>query len=320
MKKEAELKLKKKKEFEEKLKEMRKNMKVKPKSAKNDNNKGKSKGTEKSKTSVAVKVHGKGTHTSHNKENMHNNRANYNTKIKKPFGSTSIVWGTSSEIDKEKKFQYPTYFPVTDWVNHPPKRVETKEKSQPTKGGKPGSKLAQITATSVAIPFNVPDTTPLMEKSSSIEISMDKHNFEYSSNLHSKVSGPLRESELLNANQRQFKQVAHDSDLENAQRYEFVQSQEKRLPLSKISGENSGFQAERVTNGINEWEAPLNEVPEDITVDYINQDIPEDAFQDFGCEEPIPKGSIPAPQPMVDYKAVRDQKKWEKVTSGLGMF
>lgn len=141
---------------------------------------------------------------------------------------------------------------MTDCVNNPPKAAEAKPQVAVKASAKPGSKLAQITATSVAIPFHEPDTTPLMEKSSSIEISMDKHNFEYSSNLHSKVSGPLRESELLNANQRQFKQAAQDSEFENPARLEFIQSQEKRLPLSKISGENSGFQAERVTNGINE--------------------------------------------------------------------
>lgn len=209
---------------------------------------------------------------------------------------------------------------MTDCVNHPPKVVSSKPEVPAKRVGKPGSKLAQITATSVAIPFGIPETTPLMEKSSSIEISMDKHNFEYSSNLNSKVSGPLRESELLNANQRHFRNMVQDSEFENPAKYEFLQSQEKRLPLSKISGENSGFQNERVTNGINDRQNNLNEVPEDITVDYINQDLPPDAFQDFGCEEPIPKGSIPTPQPMVDYKAVRDQKKWEKVNSGLGMY
>ena len=46
----------------------------------------------------------------------------------------------------------------------------------------------------------------------------------------------------------------------------------------------------------------------------------DETFQDFDNEEPIPKKSIPAPQPMIDYKAIRDQKKWEKVSSGLGLF
>eukprot|EP00343_Euplotes_focardii_P008970 CAMPEP_0205824454 /NCGR_PEP_ID=MMETSP0206-20130828/21108_1 /ASSEMBLY_ACC=CAM_ASM_000279 /TAXON_ID=36767 /ORGANISM="Euplotes focardii, Strain TN1" /LENGTH=48 /DNA_ID= /DNA_START= /DNA_END= /DNA_ORIENTATION= len=46
----------------------------------------------------------------------------------------------------------------------------------------------------------------------------------------------------------------------------------------------------------------------------------EETFQDYGEEEPISKNSLPAPQPMVDYKAARDQKKWEKVNSVHGMF
>lgn len=91
IKKEAEEKQKKVKEFEEKVKEMRKTMKVKPQTRNNDKTKLKSRTTDKSKNSVTVKVLGKGAHNSNNKENLNNNRANYNTKIKKPFGATSIV-------------------------------------------------------------------------------------------------------------------------------------------------------------------------------------------------------------------------------------
>lgn len=87
-KKEAEEKQKKVKEFEQKLKEMRKNMKVKPKTANNDKAKPKSKATDKTKNTINVKVHGRGTHRG--KENLNNNRPSYNTKIKKPFGATSI--------------------------------------------------------------------------------------------------------------------------------------------------------------------------------------------------------------------------------------
>ena len=149
---------------------------------------------------------------------------------------------------------------------------------------------------------------------------MEKHNLEYSSNLNSKVSGPLRESELLNANHKAFKNSNQETEFDGVQKDTFLCSQEKRLPLSKISGENSGFQPERVTNGINNLESHISEVPEDVTVDYIHRNITDEAFQEYGDEEPMPKQSIPAPQPMIDYKAVRDQKKWEKVSNGLGMF
>jgi len=302
------------KEFEQKLKEMRKTMKTKPKTDKNNS---KITVNENCKKTIAVKVHGKSTQKVNNKENLNTqNRANYNSKVKRPFGATSINWGTSATPGNQ--FQYPTYFPVTDCVKAPPKG-EWKRKEISGKPGKPGSKLAQITATSVAIPFSVPESGPLMDKTSSIEISIDKHNFEYSSNLNSKVSGPLRESELLNANHK-FKNSKNE-EYEGVPREVFLQSHEKRLPLSKISNENSGYQGERVTNGINNWDLNhIDEVAEDITMEYINQNMTEETFQDYGEEEPISKNSLPAPQPMVDYKAARDQKKWEKVNSVHGMF
>lgn len=154
-------------------------------------------------------------------------------------------------MENDRKFQYPDYFPITGCVNSTPKDVEEKSKSGADKPKILGSKLAQITATSVSIPFMLPQETPLLEKSSSIEISIDKHNFEYSSNLNSKISGPLRESELLNANHKALKNSNQETEFEAIQKDTFLCSQEKRLPLSKMSGENSGFQQERVTNGIN---------------------------------------------------------------------
>lgn len=147
---------------------------------------------------------------------------------------------------------------------------------------------------------------------------MDKQNFDYSSNLHSKVSGPLRESELLNGNPHPLKNT-ENAEYELVQAKEsFFQSQERRLPLSKISSDNSGNQ-ERVTNGIRNND--LNEVPEEISMDYIPYDGYDDNYQNYQDEEPQPKQSAPIPQPMVtNYREARDQKKWQKVNSGFAMF
>lgn len=181
-----------------------------------------------------------------------------------------------------------------------------------------------ITATSVAVPMGPQDSYPMMEKSSSIEVSMDRNNFEYSSNMNSKVSGPLRESELLDFNRRNGMNAnsGHYPEFDDVQRDALMQSQERRLPLSKISSENSGIHPERVTNGIGNstYFNGLNEVPEEVSVDLIQQMEYENQYQEYD-EEPEPKMSAPTPHTMVtNYKEVRDQKKWQKVNSGLAMF
>lgn len=323
-KQDAEVKKNKVKEFEEKLKEMRKSMKVKPK---NKENKANDK-NEKVKKGIQVKVHGRpaSQNKSNNKENQNvHNKVYNNSIVKRPFGATTMWWGTSNVAGNEQKFQFPTYFPITDCVK-PATKVANREAAKPSsKAPKKGSKLQQITATSVAIPFGAPEPCQILEKSASIEISIDKHNFEYSSNNNSKVSGPLRESELLDFNRRTVaqKNTNNFNDSEYNTRELFMQSQEKRLPLSKISSENSGFYNERVTNGIGQssYLNGINEIPEEITMEYVQQMGYGQNYQDFNDEEPIPKMSVPTPHAMVtNYKEARDQKKWQKVNSGAGMF
>lgn len=41
------------------------------------------------------------------------NRA-YNSKVKRPFGTTSVCCGDPSVVAEQKQFEYPTYFPVTN--------------------------------------------------------------------------------------------------------------------------------------------------------------------------------------------------------------
>ena len=319
-KKEIELKQKKVKEFEERLKLIRKSMKVKPTNELTKNTSKKNISSTKKQIGVHVKT-GPNKQSANikqrqlighaGKENIAKNYA-YNSKVKKPFGATSVWWGASSLVAEIQQFHYPTYFPVTDWVNAPTKETRNN-------GNKPKNKLAQITATSVAIPF-APESRPVMEKSSSIEISMDKHNFEYSSNMNSKVSDPLRESELLDLDKKALKNSSKFNEFE-LQKDAFLQSQERRLPLSKLSSDNSGLHHDRLTNGVaSNFLNNMNEIPEEISVDYINQNM-EYEYQESMEDEPVPKHSLPVPQPMVtDYKAARDQKKWQKVNSGLAMF
>ena len=86
---EMEQKIKKKKEFEEKLKNMRQNMKVKPKTNKSDTKQSKKATVEKTVNKVAVKVHKPGNN--YNKENLNfGNRVWNNSKVKKPFGATTM--------------------------------------------------------------------------------------------------------------------------------------------------------------------------------------------------------------------------------------
>lgn len=169
---------------------------------------------------------------------------------------------------------------------------------------------------------------------------MDKHNLDSSSNMNSKVSGPLRESELLDLNKRAPQNTRNFNESE-LQKNGFMQSHERRLPLSKISSDNSGFHHDRLMNGI---ENNIAEIPEEINYDenrgssqtnytflnesekftkiredYINQEMQYD-YPESMEDEPVPKNSLPLPQPMVtDYKAARDQKKWQKVNSGFSM-
>ena len=155
---------------------------------------------------------------------------------------------------------------------------------------------------------------------------MDKNNFDYSSNNNSKVSGPLRESELLDYNRRNgaYKNYNHhEADCNNKDL--FMQSQEKRLPLSKISYENSVVQPERVTNGINStYLNGINEVPEDSN-NTKNHDNDKENYNEY-CEDPeepvpAPKLSIPTPHTLnTNYKEARDQKKWKKVHCGNQLY
>jgi hypothetical protein len=213
---------------------------------------------------------------------------------------------------------------VTDCINQTAKVEKNEPPKAANKTKKKGSKLQQITSTSVAVPMFGFEPTAIMEKSSSIEVSIGKHNFEYSSNNNSKVSGPLRESELLDLNRRNGanKNIESIQEYENIQREAFLQSQEKRLPLSKISSDHSGYQ-ERVTNGIgnSNYLNNINEIPEEGSTDYVQQMQYEETYGDFNEEEPMPKLSVPTPQPlMTNYKEVRDQKKWQKVNSGISLF
>lgn len=150
-------------------------------------------------------------------------------------------------------------------------------------------------------------------------MSLGKHNFDFSSNNNSKVSGPLRESELLDFN-RKHQQKMGEMPKESYVNHEaFMQSQERRLPLSKISSENSG---PRVTNGIGQ----THYANEDHSDEYVrenetfgeNQDM-EYTYGEYE-DEPEPKQSAPTPHQMTNYKEVRDQKKWMKVNSGLAIF
>ena len=148
-----------------------------------------------------------------------------------------------------------------------------------------------------------------MEKTQSMEICMNRNNFDFSSNLNSKTSGPMRESELLNANQKVWRNCQDEPELEQETRKMLMESKEKRLPFSKISPENSSSDLDRLEEGINNQDlSNTNEVFEDITVENINQNMTEEVFQDFG-EEPTPNQSVPAPLPLIDYKAARDEKK-----------
>lgn len=148
--------------------------------------------------------------------------------------------------------------------------------------------------------------------------------------MNSKVSGPLRESELLDLNKRGPKNTNNFNEFE-MQKNAFMQSHERRLPLSKISSDHSGFNHDRLMNGI---ENNIDEIPEEINYtflneseeftkireDYINQEMQYE-YPESMEDEPVPKNSLPLPQPMVtDYKAARDQKKWQKVNSGFAMF
>lgn len=150
-----------------------------------------------------------------------------------------------------------------------------------------------------------------------------KYSFDYSSNNNSKVSGPLRESELLDYNLRNGG-GNRNQDLEYNTRDVMMQSQEKRLPLSKISYENSGAQPERVTNGINStYLGHINEVPEDQQRLAGGQPSYNQGYEDYNEEEPVPvpKLSLPTPHTLTtNYKEARDQKKWNKVNNGANAY
>ena len=63
----------------------------------------------------------------------------------------------------------------------------------------------------------------------------------------------------------------------------------------------------------------IYEVPEEVSPEFAQQMDYSHGYPDFD-EEPIPKQSVPTPQPMMtNYKEVRDQKKWMKVNLGLPM-
>lgn len=195
-----EQRAKKQKEFEEKVKQIRDTMTLKPKTS-NNRNKTKQLSTDRCRKTVPVKVHGsKGNHHSkNNKENqMNHNKVYQNSQTRRPFGSTTINCGATLGDMKENKSKFPTYLPITD-CKKTTQNVICRETGKPAlNGNKKGSKLQQITATSIAVPMTISDNQPMMDKSSSIAISMEKNNFDFSSNNNSKVSRPLRESELLN--------------------------------------------------------------------------------------------------------------------------
>jgi hypothetical protein len=218
------------------------------------------------------------------------------------------------------QMQYPTYFPVTDCVNAktPIKQSHPTETAAKPSIRKKLSKLQQITAMSVAVPFanhddKIPHQHQLMEKSSSIEVSMDRCNFECSTNNKSKVSGPLRESELLDFN-RHLQKSANEGEYA-----EFMQSQEKRL------SKNSGMDSDRHHNNMHsQWQNTdlngISEASEEASPQYVvvRQ---EESDQEGVQEEPVPMQSAPKPMALAtSYKEVRDQIKWNKVNNGHSVY
>lgn len=165
-----------------------------------------------------------------------------------------------------------------------------------------------------------------MEKSSSIEVSVNKHNFDHSTNNNSKVSGPLRESELLDFQRKNelIKSASNEFEVNYPHRDDFMQSQERRLPLSKISNDNSGMNNDKLmfSNGQYIELNNIDEVAEEGSQEYSNQEIHyQQNYQDFIDEEPEPKQYVPKPHQLVtNYREVRDQKKWSKVNNGLSIF
>lgn len=242
-------------------------------------------------------------------------------KTLKAFGSTSIRWG-DTENKENTNFQYPTYFPVTDVVKV--KETNKNKEGINQSGPKKLSKLQQITATSVAVPLGPPEPMPLMEKSTSIEVSVNKHNYERSTNNISKISGPLRESELLDFHKKNelIKSTSNEYELDYPHREVFMESQERRLPLSKISNENSGTNDKFMfSNGQYIELNNIDEVAEEGSQYTFEQKQYQQNYHDFIDDEPEPKEYVPKPHALVtNYKEVRNQKKWNKVNNGLSMF
>lgn len=219
-----------------------------------------------------------------------------------------------NEVQKPNK-QLPPFFPVTDCVNAKPGNGPKQDAKIGSNQPKKLSKLQQITAMSVAIPFaehdeNVPNKLN-MDKSSSIEVSMDRCNFDYSVNGKSKISGPLRESELLDFNRKQEMQKS----LGETEIAEFMQSQEKRL--SKMSGMDSGAHPNAQLMQ-SQWHNPgVDGISEQSMESSPQYDVPScDTQDDAVQEEPQPMQYVPKPQSLVtSYKEVRDQVKWNKANN-----
>ena len=315
-----ELKAKKAKEFEEKVKQIRDTMTLKPKLNNNDRNKQKQFSSDKCRRTVPVKVHGPNANVNskNNKENKKTqNKIYQNSQTRRPFGSTTINWGATLVDIKENKPKFPTYLPITDWKNTNQK-VICKETGKPAlNGNKKGSKLQQITATSIAVPMTVSENQPIIDKSTSIAISIDKNNFEFSSNGNSKLSRPLRESELLNYNKNN---ETIKAEYDNRQLEIMRQSQEKRLPLSKISFENSHAAQEQFVNPemYSQFLSSIHEMPEQYGNPFRGKNSDLNQNYDLIEEEPLPKQSIPMPITLsTNYREARNQKKWSKVNNDM---
>ena len=214
---------------------------------------------------------------------------------------------------KETHIKFPIYIPITD-CKKPSQKVVCKETGKPAlTGNRKGSKLQQITMTSVAVPMDVSHDQPLIDKSSSIE----KNNFDFSSNNNSKVSRPLRESELLNCNKNNdiTKAIYDGRQVEI-----MAQSQEKRLPLSKISFENSHSAQDQFVNQeiYSQFLSSIHEMPEQYGNPFKARGNEHIQNYDLIEEEPLPKHSVPTPMTLsTNYREARDQKKWNKVNNEI---
>lgn len=186
--------------------------------------------------------------------------------------------------------------------------------AQETKPSRIGSKLKQITATSIAVPMVPYEKPTVIEKAAPLEILIDKTGLDNSSLKNSDESQPLRESELLN-NKKSNPPKSGDQDLDlefnsqdvmvqHSDHFMMLQKQLEDPQIAKIASQYIG----------------MDEIPEEV-IDHVIASKPKDFHSNYYNEdEPMPSMRVPEPHSLTaNYKQARDQKKWSKVNEGIGL-